>query len=399
MKICTTSIILSIVFLFYGNPVSGQSRNESNTSKWITTFPFLQFSGGVVVVQGLLNNYKDTLNFILDTGSGGISLDSGTVIALAIPTQPSDRTIRGIAGIRKVNFLYNARLQLPGLLIDSLNFHVNDYEILSSVYGVKIDGIIGLSFFSRYVVHLDYDKTEITVYEPGNFKYKRGGHVLKPLINSIPIVGSSFKDRKDFNSRFYLDTGAGLCFLISEEFSRDSSVFKFKKKSFLTQAEGLGGKTAMRITTMKQVRIGPYKFRNVPTHIYEDSYNITAYPYLAGLIGNDLMRRFNLTINYSKKEIHIIPNTHYYSPFDYAYTGLGIYDIEGRVMVEDVIEGSPAETAGIQPGDVIVSVGGDFSNNIQAYKNLLQAPKQKLKLIVSRNNQLIMLTLRPASIL
>lgn len=399
MKILKTIVILSIVLLRLSGVANGQNRNDSNFSNWITSFGFHQFSGGVVMVQGLLNDYKDTLNFILDTGSGGISLDSATVEALSIPITPSERTIRGIAGIRRVSFLYNARLQLPGLVIDSLNFHVNDYEILSSVYGVKIDGIIGLSFFSRYIVHIDFDNGEITVYKPGEFKYKRGGHIIRPLISSIPIVPSAFKDRKQFNSRFYLDTGAGLCYLLSEEYTRDSSVFKFKKKSFLTQAEGLGGKTSMRITTLKRVRIGPYKFKNVPTHIYDDTYNITAYPYLAGLIGNDLMRRFNTTFNYPKKEIHIIPNTHYYSPFDYAYTGLGIYNIDGRIMVEDVIQGSPAEQAGIQPGDIIVSVGGNFSNNIQTYKNMLQAPKQRLKLIISRNNQLVLLTLKPASIL
>ncbi|MBX3257986.1 MAG: aspartyl protease family protein [Chitinophagaceae bacterium] len=368
-------------------------------SRLITAFTFHQFSGGVVIVKALLNDYPDTLNFIMDTGSGGISLDSLTVVALSIPTQPSERTIRGIAGIRKVNYLYNARLHLPGLTVDSLNFHINDYDILSSVYGVKIDGIIGLSFFSRYIVHFDYDKYLVSVYTKGEFKYKKGGHILKPLLTSIPILTSDFRDRKKFNARFYFDSGAGLCFLLSEEYARDSVVIKPHKKTFLTQAEGLGGKTSMRLTTVKEVKIGPYRFRNVPTYLFDDTYNITAYPYLAGLIGNDLLRRFNVTLNYDKKEIHIIPNTHYYSPFDYAYTGLSIYDTGGKIMVEDIIDGSPADTAGLKEGDILISVGGNFSNNIQTYKNLLQAPRQKIKLIVSRDNNLLMLTLKPDSIL
>lgn len=368
-------------------------------SQLITQFAFHQFSGGVVIVKALLNNYPDTLNFIMDTGSGGISLDSLTVVALSIPTKPSEKTIRGIAGIRRVNFLYNAKLHLPGLTVDSLNFHVNDYDILSSVYGVKIDGIIGLSFFNRYIVHFDYDKYLLSVYSKGEFKYKRGGHLLKPLITSIPILNSDFRDRKKFSGRFYFDSGAGLCLLLSEAYAQDSVVIRPDKKLFLTQAEGLGGKTAMRLTTVKEVKIGPYRFRNVPTYLFDDTYNITAYPYLAGLIGNDLLRRFNVTLNYAKKEIHIIPNTHYYSPFDYAYTGLSIYDIDGRITVEDIIEGSPAAEAGLKEGDILVAVGGNFSNNIQAYKNLLQSPRQRIKLIVSRDNNLLLLTLKPDSIL
>lgn len=368
-------------------------------ARLVTQFKFHQFSGGVIVIQGLVDHYTDTLNFILDTGSGGISLDSTTVEQLGITTQPSDRTIRGIAGVRKVNFLYNATLRLPGLSIDSLNFHVNDYDILSSVYGVKIDGIIGFSFFSRYIVQLDYDHSLISVFSQGEYKYKRGGYILKPLLTTIPVMNADFKDARKLNARFYFDTGAGLCFLLSNDFSSDSAVLRPNKKMVLTQAEGIGGKMEMRLTTVKEVRIGPYRFRKVPTYVFEDVYNITAYPFLAGLIGNDLLRRFNVTFNYAKREIHLIPNTHYRAPFDYAYTGLGIYAIDGRVQVEDVIPGSPGEKAGFKTGDVLVGVGNNFSNNIQAYKNLLQTPNRKIKIIINRDNNLLILTLKPASIL
>lgn len=392
-------LVISIVLICRHLSVYSQAPADETASRMITSFSFHQHSGGVITIQALLNHYKDTLNFILDTGSGGISLDSATVAELQIPTVPSDRTIRGIAGIRKVNFLYNADLHLPGLTVDSLNFHVNDYAILSSVYGVKIDGIIGLSFLSRYIVHINFDNYIITVYTPGKFKYKKRGHVLKPLLTSIPIVNSQFREWGDYDARFYFDTGAGLCYLLSEAYVNDSLVFKANKKTFLTQAEGLGGKASMRITTMKRVKIGRYKFRNVPTYIYEDMYNITAYPYLAGLIGNDLMRRFNMTLNYPKKEIHITPNTHYHSKFDYAYTGMSIYFIDGRIVIEDIIENSPADEAGLRTGDVLVGVDNNFSGNIQAYKNLLQEPKRKLKLLINREGELMVLSMRPESIL
>lgn len=399
MKVLFASFISITLLLILAAADTGKTTLLAQPAKLITQFKFQQFSGGVVIIQAQVNHYPDTLNFILDTGSGGISLDSTTVIALSIPTQPSDRTIRGIAGIRKVNFLYDATLHLPGLSLDSLNFHVNDYAILSSVYGVKIDGIIGYSFFSRYIVHFDYDKLLLSVYTQGDFKYRRGGYILKPILNSIPITRTDFRDNKKLSSRFYFDTGAGLCFLLSQNYVEDSSVLRPGKTPVVTQAEGLGGKMEMRLTTVKEVRVGPYRFRNVPTYVFEDIYNITAYPYLAGLIGNDLLRRFNVTLNYAKKEIHLVPNSHFHSPFDYAYTGLGIYNVDGRIQVEDVIPGSPGEKAGFRPGDVIISVGNNMSNNIQTYKNLLQAAGQRLKIIVSRNDSLSILTLKPASIL
>ena len=83
-------------------------------------------TGGIVTFKATVSNFPDSLNFILDTGSGGISLDSSTAARLKIPLKDSERTIRGIAGIRKVQFAYDHTLHLPGLDVDSLDFHIND---------------------------------------------------------------------------------------------------------------------------------------------------------------------------------------------------------------------------------------------------------------------------------
>jgi C-terminal processing protease CtpA/Prc len=155
----------------------------------------------------------------------------------------------------------------------------------------------------------------------------------------------------------------------------------------------------MRLTVIKQLKIGPYKFRNVPTYLYKDDYNVTAYPFTGGLIGNELLRRFNMIINYPQREIHLLPNGRFNEPFDYAYTGLGIYFIEGKILVEDVIAGSPAEEAGFKLGDELFSVGNNLSNNIQQYKNILLVPNQRLVVIVKRAEALIKIVLFTKSIL
>jgi predicted metalloprotease with PDZ domain len=106
-----------------------------------------------------------------------------------------------------------------------------------------------------------------------------------------------------------------------------------------------------------------------------------------------------MTINYGQREIHLLPNSHFYDVFDYSYTGLGIYFIENKVMVEDVIPHSPAEKAGFRVGDEIFSMGTNFSHNIQQYKNMLMVPNQRIKIIVMRNDVLLELILKTSSIL
>jgi len=390
---------LLLFFLAFHFAVKTQITAPTLPAQLLTSFPFKQYSGGVMVIRAKFENMADSLNLILDTGSGGISLDSTTCSDLGIPTTPTDTTISGIGGKRKVHFVFNKTLHFPGLDVPRLNFHINNYEVLTSVYGEKIDGIIGYSFFSRYIVHINFDSLQISVYKPGQMIYPGGGHLLKPAFNAIPIQYLEIKDRKQFSNNFYFDTGAGLCFLMSERYVSDSNILHKKRKPLLTQAEGMVGRVQMRLTVIKQLKIGPYKFRNVPTYLYKDDFNVTSYPFIGGLIGNELLRKFNMTVNYPQREIHLLPNGHFNEPFDYAYTGLGIYFIDGKITVEDVIPGSPADKAGFKVGDEMFSVGSNLSNNIQQYKNILLVPNQRLIVIVRRDAALLRLVIYTESIL
>jgi hypothetical protein len=395
----TAKKFLLILLTLFVLRAGAQEEFVPEPSAFITKFGFRMLTGGIITFKAKVSNYPDSLNFILDTGSGGISLDSATAIRIKIPTVESDRTIRGIAGIRKVRFAYNHTLHLPKIRVDSLNFHINDYDILSSVYGEKIDGIIGYSFLSRYIVRVNYDSMQISLHTKGNFKYPRGGWLLKPILSNIPVTPANIRDEVEVAGRFYFDTGAGMCVLLSSEFVEDSALLRPKSKWYDSQAEGLGGRAPMKQGIVRQVKLGPYKFRNVPAYIFEDQYNITSYPYLGGLIGNDLLRRFNLIINYDRRDIHLLPNSHFREPFDYSYTGLGMYYVDGVIKILDVMKGSPAEKAGFKVQDIVMAVKNDFSQNIQTYKNLMQHTGQKVKVLVYRDGEPVVLTLRVMNIL
>jgi hypothetical protein len=340
-------------------------------------------------VKATFDNIPDSLNFILDTGSGGISLDSTTTRDLKIETKASDRTIRGIAGIKTVEFAYNHSLKLPGLQVDSLNFHVNDYELLSGVYGVKIDGIIGYSFFSRYIVRINYETLEIEVFSNGTFKYPKGGNMLRPTIAGLPMQYANLKESRNVTARFFLDTGAGVCLMLSEEFVKDSAVISPKRKRYVTVTEGIGGKKEMNLTILKEFKLGPYKFKKMPVFIFDDEFNLTSYPFLGGLIGNDLLRRFNIVLNYSAREFHLTPNSHFREPFDYSYSGLGLLATATDIRVTDVVPGSPADIAGLKVDDVVVGLENNISNNMNVYKSLLQQQGSKVRLIIKRNGELM----------
>ena len=395
--------IILLAFL-YLNPVGSLSQNVKDSiqpakATFITSFPFTILSGGVMVIAGTLDDFTDSFHFILDTGSGGISLDSALVDYYKLPKVISQRTLRGIASIRRISYVMDRTLHLPNLDVEHLDFHLNDYELLTSTYGIRIDGIIGYSFLKQFIVKINYDRNVIEIWQQGRIKYPRNGYLLKPKINNIPVLPAIIEDGKARNGNFFFDTGAGLSFLMSEDYERDSSILKVGKKTITTQAEGLGGKKQMKLTTIKQLTIGPYTFKKVPTHIFKDDYNVTSYPDLGGLIGNDMLRRFNLILNYAENEIHMKPNSHFRENFDYSYTGLGIYLLDGQIIIEDVLPDSPGEKAGLKPGDIIIAVDNVFNGNIQNYKDVLQQIGTRVKVLVSRNGKMEMCWVKVKSFL
>ncbi len=390
---------LLIASVFVATGARAQEEFIPPPSQELTTLPFSLAAESVILVKGILVGTPDTLNFILDTGSSGISLDSTTASSLGFVPEESDINIRGIAGVRKAKFLYAKQLKLNDLIVDSLNFHINDYEFLSYVYGARIDGVIGYSLLSRYILKIDYDDQEMTICSQGTIKYPRGGHLLRPFIRTLPVHSAQLKDHRRIRSRFLFDIGAGLSLVLSKEFETDSSVMRKKRKRFPIEAHGVGGKLGMEMTLVKDFRLGPYRFRNVPTMIFEDEFNVTSYPYLGGLIGNQILKRFNLIINYQRREIHLKPNLLYREPFEYSYSGMELYYVDGNIVVGSIIKASPAAIAGIEKGDIVIAVDNNANQNFTQYKKALTSAKKRVRLIIRRDEKLMEIEVKLMSLL
>ncbi|HAN65833.1 MAG TPA: signaling protein, partial [Chitinophagaceae bacterium] len=52
------------------NPAGAQEIIEQPEAGFLTRVPFRQFSGGIMIIRATVDHVKDSLNFILDTGSG-----------------------------------------------------------------------------------------------------------------------------------------------------------------------------------------------------------------------------------------------------------------------------------------------------------------------------------------
>src|SRR5690606_38026004 len=153
--------------------------------------------------------------------------------------------------------------------------------------------------------------------------------------------------------------------------------------------QGLARKMHMDVTLVREFRPGPYRFRNVPTMVFDDEYNVTSYPYLGGLIGDQILKRFNLIINYQSREIHLKPNWLYREPFEYSYSGMELYYIVDSIVVGSVVEDSPAALAGLEEGDIVIAIDNNANQDFTQYKKVLTSARKRVRLIIRRDEELL----------
>jgi C-terminal processing protease CtpA/Prc len=78
-----------------------------------------------------------------------------------------------------------------------------------------------------------------------------------------------------------------------------------------------------------------------------------------GLLGNNVLERFVLTLDYGHQRVTFEPGPYFDRPRPADRSGLGLSrGRDGALRVEGVIPGSPAERAGLRPGDELIAIDG-----------------------------------------
>jgi hypothetical protein len=381
-KVGLLCLLFSFAFRLHALP------EQKDSAVLLTKFHFIKYLSGIILIQLQIDNHPDTLTFVLDTGASGISLDSTTCERLHIESRLTDTFVVGVGGKKKVSFIFNRSLKLPGLTIDSLNLHINDYSFFSKYSNRKIDGIIGYNFLKRYIIAVDYENNFLSIYSPGEMTYPKKGWTFSPKVSPIPIIKATVIDSNRFNGAFFFDSGAKMELIVSKRFAEENHLFRSKRKMNLISVEGVAGAEYMPVSVVEKLTFGPYKFRNVPTYVFNDANNITVYPVNYGLIGAGIFSKFNLILNFPKGEVFMKPNGHFNAPFDYAYNGISIDIEDGKIIVYDVAPDSPAELYGLRAGDQIIAVDNIPYSDLDDCRDAINKRNTIIKIQITREGKM-----------
>lgn len=354
--------------------------------------PF-EIEQGFIIVKIWLNGVIP-LRMIFDTGAENtiifdkeITQILGIKFEREIPIMGSDLDSVLIANIAR-----NVKTKMDGCRTVNRDVIVlqENTLLLREKLGTEINGIVGGSYFSNLVVKINYRKRVITFSHPAKFKkpsldkyYKYPINIVgnKPYIKGDVAIASEVIHQLNL----LLDTGAALPFLIHT--NTDTTLTLPERIMVGNVGFGLSGAIFGYRGKSKRFQLGEVFFNEIVTS-FQDLVlqNMKKRPNLIrnGIIGNTLLSRFMVIIDYTNQELYLRPTRKYNQDFSFDKSGITLFAVGpdlNQYYVVATIEGSPADLAGVLPGDLIIKVGRKRTKKLSLNRITERFSKKEGKLI------------------
>lgn len=307
------------------------------------------------------------LPFILDTGDQFSVIDLDRAKQLGLTLQGDIQSGGAGAEVLHGSYVQGSSFTIPGLSGFSqpmtLAFPLKSLE---APLGHEVDGVIGGEFIKEFVVELDYQSHVLRLYDKGTFRYSGHGQSIPIEMNADghPVVEAEVTPEggEPLKGKFLLDIGSSASLALYSPFVAAHDLPGPKLKTIRAiGAVGAGGKLQAQIGRVAELKIGEFKLAQPITLFSQDKAGAFARSDTQGNLGEQVLSRFTLFLDYSHGRIIFEPNKDFGQPFGPAFAGAvleGAGDNYKIFRVKDVLENSPASEVGLQKGDVITAVDG-----------------------------------------
>ena len=436
------NILQIFLILFFAICINIRSQSEGfrmmNTMKTYEDIRF-QFINNLIVIPIKVNNKK--LNFILDSGVNKTIVFNSSKVDTILSNFEYKYKLKGLGKGLPVNAIVskNNLFRINNLIAVNKNVYVilkDDFD-LSSKMGITIHGVIGYDIFSDLILRINYKSKKIRFYNPSQYQQKICSkcEVLPiTIFQKKPYIDLSLKlnnTSKIIPIKMLIDSGGSDAIWLFE-FSNKNIV---TPENFFTDFLGVGlsGTVYGKRSRISSLGLGKFSL-NKPTVSFLDTLSTKEarkFNKRNGSIGAGILKRFTVWFDYPNNRLMLKKNSSFNEVFNYNMSGLEIvYD--GKILVEEstrnyaelsrgtqdpngnrnsvslienyvykfkpnfkisnVLEGSPADLAGVMKDDILIKINGNPIYNFQLHEiiSIFQEKENKLiRLTLMRNNKKI----------
>jgi predicted aspartyl protease len=381
-------------------PSGGAAGTGSAGAPTSTAIPFELYEN-IIYVPVRVNGSR-SLQFVIDTGAYYSALSDRTARELGLqPTSGEQAGLgSGEGGVKfwrakNVSFVLGANeVRSDEVIVLSLN----DVERVS---GRAIDGILGADLFRRYVVDIDYAARRIWLFDPQTFANDRPGKTVALTLSGVPLVKGSITlpGRQPVDGLFLIDTGSHGALGLNRPFVEKNSLLG-GLKTVSSSDVSVGGEWPKSVGRVQSLELGSFTIEQPVTDFSQAGSGQRSNAMFSGVIGGAVLRRFEVTLDYSRDQMILEPNADLTKPFVDDASGL-ILSGEGAdfhaITVRRVLVNSPAAETGLREGDVITSIAekaDSGGSSLAEVREMLRRPGRIYTLSIARGGQVLRLQIK-----
>jgi hypothetical protein len=280
-----------------GIPPASMVKNSVATHD---TIPFTLTADNAISVKTLMND-TDTLLLHFDASSFDFHFTQNAILK---KTKLLVNHADALAGKATPN--YNNLNKATKLQMGSMVWH--DVEVLpTKITADDMDGRFGWNLFEGKQVEVDYDKNIMIIHSQLPKDLKGYAKSKIEFARSFPIINGTFEIAgKKYTGNFSMDTGSGQALILDSAWVSDQHFpkdLKLIKSSVLSDPRG--NKFEIKIVQAPLYRLNGFALTNIPTLLLAGK-NPMGFP--INYLGNGLMKRFNMILDFEKDIIYLKPN-------------------------------------------------------------------------------------------
>lgn len=299
-------------------------------------------------------------HFLFDTGASVTVLDSTWVAERRIKTSGRMQAAgAGASGGATFATLDSLRIASPagdGIALTGVKVAVLDVNpSFEPLFWRRMAGVIGYDVISRFVVTIDYDDSVLVLHDPATYRYEGIEKPLPMVMNgTVPALEGALEGTE--KGLFRLDVGSSSTVDLHTPFAREKGLVHRMGRTIAVDGVGFGGSFQTILGRLRGMSLGPYEWDDPIVSVSTSTEGAFASEDFAGNIGNRVLERFRVTFDYERRTVTLEPGRRYGDRDHLTRSGVLLTRVGGVVRVGSVLKASPAERAGLQEGDEVVSI-------------------------------------------
>jgi hypothetical protein len=334
--------------------------------------------------------------FILDSGASVSIISERCARELGLSLSASHELENAGNGnnATRISYIKDVSVTLSGVQFLSGKALAVSLDAYENQEGRSVDGVIGFELFKKRVVAIDYANRTLVLSNPETYTYSGRGSEIPLRIAGWAYVRAklTYQNQEPLDVELSIDTGSQAVLQLNRPFTERHPLLT-NQKTIDDIGTGVGGEYARKIGRLTSVRIGDIILERPVTSFSQAVKGASTSAKFDGTIGSELLRRFSVVFDYSHKRLILERSAYSDAPFEADMSGVLLSSNSSdssSIKIRRVFANSPAASAGLLEGDIVVEVNGKRAVDIglSELRRMLKVEGQTVSMKIQRGDQL-----------